>query len=651
MRHIQTEKLCGGLAVFPVFLIVSGSWWLAIAASLIGYLTVSLANDWRIAVFGPMLGISTVALFALFLSGVGALVGIELGTLFVALAVILVWILVAQWWGKHTPSKSPAGCSWLVVVVFGLTAHALTRDWGRANTLNLVQTMGEDHGFFLKIVAEVSQTGSMDLQTSAFSGGSVVSATAAFGAGLRRLSPDDQISSAIGVAETLQRMYYGLIYVVILTAGSIVISMRSRQQAVLDIATVLVTAGTVLAFSSGLMRGGHYSSLVAVALVVCLLLVIMSMESLTKPRVIVSIPILLVIALWQAWTPLFLVSITVVFWLGTYQLRVKSRSVPRASLSIWMTLASILAFAAVYMWLNDLWQLQWNDFTMLMEPTGGEARVFGWFAVLVQVVVLLSLGPSRNTISAIRSAVVSSLCVSATLLMILGWFLPPYEPAYGPHKYLYLVTFAIAPLAIGWFRRQVESQSVLVVVTLVIVAIGGVLQAAVTPLSELSLRVSSSGRAEWEQGAIIALNSFPERDVLCMETREDGDREYEAYRCTRLLNGMQGSDRNFSNWNLCYVPSSEVAEVSDSEWQNLTILVSDGNRLSSTDGCQSKGWAGEGIPDNDKYLLGWATGIRWDLVKIVSYDGRVVNPDFEYLRQHPQYSDSEILGLRNRLAE
>jgi len=632
--------------MFPVFLMLSGSWWVALATVVIGGVTTQFANDWRVSVVGPILATAVLAFPAfLWFVVVGS---VNLSSVTVVVVVCVVWILIARWWGKSASSEMPKGIGWLTVVAAVLTSHALTRDWGQASTLNMVQSMGEDNGFFLDLVADTAQSGSLISPSTNMSGGLVVTALIALSSGLRRLRLDGQVTDPLDVAQTLQRLYFGMVYLAVLVASSIIIAFRTRCNALVDATTLVLSGGTAIAFSSGLMRGGHFSSLVAAVVIMCLLLTTFCAGFLTVSRRSVIIPMAMLLSLWQAWSPLFLVTVLALAWFlpqmffstSTWRWNIRAK--------VWIFAFCAFVVTGLSAWQVESIQAQLSLYLRSMNESGGEARVIGWFAALILVVALLSLPAPRDMVSTLDSAIVSSLCMSATLLMVLGWLVPPYQPEYGPNKFLYLVTFALSPLAIGWLRRRVESQTALVAATLLVVAVGSILQAAVSPLSELSLIVVKSTRAEWERGALEALNRYPDRNILCIETREDGDREYEAYRCSRLLNGMRGTSVWYMYGNLCRVPTRDIVNVPDSEWKRLTVLISDGRRLSSTDGCQTKGWAGDGIPTNKEYLLGWVSGIRWDLVKVISYDGKIVEPSFQFLGENLEYSEYEISALSRR---
>jgi len=139
----------------------------------------------------------------------------------------------------------------------------------------------------------------------------------------------------------------------------------------------------------------------------------------------------------------------------------------------------------------------------------------------------------------------------------------------------------------------------------------------------------------WVDAAAQELTQNPGRLVLCLDTREQWE-EADGHTCSRLLAGIQGkSSAETSVWNgvnLCRATPATVAQLPLQFWQNLTLIVTNRDRLVSTDECDKYGWSGPGLPSDDRYPIGVLTGVPWKIVRVVGADGAEASKSFSYLR-------------------
>ena len=218
------------------------------------------------------------------------------------------------------------------------------------------------------------------------------------------------------------------------------------------------------------------------------------------------------------------------------------------------------------------------------------------------------------------------LFVTNCCLFVLGYFLEPFYPQYGPFKFLFITTSACFPMAVGYFSRwnsQKATNNASFVVLLAAVVFAFV--ASGHPIHYLgSLTNGSSKETRWSGQLINEIESNPERVVVCLDTSTENDFDYESYLCSRVAVGLQGvNDSEYMMWvgaNLCLNDSSlfESDLFDDDFYKRLTILVTDSDRYTSGGSCQGKGWGG------DQYEMGWLSDTNWSLVRVVGYDGKEV---------------------------
>lgn len=153
------------------------------------------------------------------------------------------------------------------------------------------------------------------------------------------------------------------------------------------------------------------------------------------------------------------------------------------------------------------------------------------------------------------------------------------------------------------------------------------------------------------QAGLEAAADMQDRPIVCLATNKGS--EYAMYKCNRPILGAQGLQESelevFISGHLCYAESEAMYRLANNVLNDLQIVVSDADRLSTVDDCQARGWSGPGKPDDAKYLTGWTSAIPWGSVRLLSPTGMEIRPSFDYLRNQDDYSEEDIQRLTSRL--
>lgn len=670
---------------------------------ILGVLGWSLSGDLRIAVLGALFGIVVVWISRdpgwVLTGGVLSICVVALPVLLwswlfgrylvwgwlIVLAVGCVWLVLSVSIRRGNARASHADHSiWLSALGVIWIMLAARHDWSPVGLLVRVGSMGEDNGAFLNNVALTGSGLSAVLgRESGVDGGVVLGLVITFGNSVHGIV-SDQNSAPLFASEALIRLYD--------TLGNVFSGLcvlfglnRSRTRSVwVDAALSAATGFGAIVFISGLYRAAHLAALVFVIVASLTLVLSQQFTALAKGarvwNVLLYLPLLL---LGQAWWPAVIVTIIgITMLLGAKHVRIRQslrvlRFSPSArkgpllltvaclviialNLGFRRTLVNDLALSAS---ISQTWSASsaLTNFQQLMRLVGDDVRVAGWFSIALMVLGLLSL---RSSWQASPSQVlIVALSIASVMLMVVGWLVPPFEPQYGPNKMLYLASMVLFPVAITEVSELAAKRSSLLSGALAICVTTGLFVASATPLVELTNRIRQREPVGWATGVAASFAMWPDRLVTCLSTRVDGPPD-DAWRCSRLLAGMQGMNyptdalknqpysralKVIYGANICAVSSEHVADISLSDFSRLTLVISDGDRLSTEGGCQAKGWAStEGLND-DRWLLGVHSGIRWDLVKMVSYEGTVVNPSFKYLDKSSNYAEADIERLESKL--
>jgi hypothetical protein len=290
---------------------------------------------------------------------------------------------------------------------------------------------------------------------------------------------------------------------------------------------------------------------------------------------------------------------------------------------------------------------------------GGHASVSIYVVLLTFVFSIAQLainGGNHHNRQLFTIAVYSSI-VFAVALVVDGFLQAPYDPQYGAYKTLHLVCMTLVPLALAGLTvllQRLFRSNMHTAITVATLVLG----ASVTywqPYPQLKSLVTRPTPAWWVDAAQRELSDNPSRTILCLDTRKDGWRGFDGYNCTRLVVGIQGRTTDETNiWtaaNICAVYSSQVSSIKMNFWKNVTILVTDGNRLVNSDNCDFFGWVGPSGETDSAYPIGWLSGVPWKTVRVIGPDGREVKKTFEYIRGDFGYPDEVIDELEQSLLD
>jgi hypothetical protein len=279
-----------------------------------------------------------------------------------------------------------------------------------------------------------------------------------------------------------------------------------------------------------------------------------------------------------------------------------------------------------------------SDVKGLLVVDGGKADVDPLVAIFILLFAVIAAANSA-LVSASRRllGVLLASCIAFPVLLIAyGFAQPPYAPQYAAYKVLYMVCLAVTPISIAGLTLVVEKVSKSAVFTVLAVFVVVVMGSATyfEPYPRVKNLLVASPAEFWVDAAIKELAKNPDRLLLCLDTREQWQGQ-DARDCSRQLAGIQGkTDITPLVWleaNICRATSADVAALPAEFWQNVTLLVTDSQRLVSTDECDRYGWAGPGLPDDERYPIGALSGVPWNVVRVIGPDGEEVKKSFAYL--------------------
>jgi hypothetical protein len=254
---------------------------------------------------------------------------------------------------------------------------------------------------------------------------------------------------------------------------------------------------------------------------------------------------------------------------------------------------------------------------------------------LLAIVAASSIASTAHSQKLFWIIIVSSI-MFPTVLIAYGFVYPPYAPQYAAYKALYLICLTITPVSIAGLTlalKRVTRSGSHAVVAVVVVALMGT-ATYLEPYPRLKRLLDKQPAAFWVEAAYKELTRDTNRLVMCLDTREQWV-GMEAHVCSAQLAGIQGRVSTDTDvWtltNICRATSAEVAALPEVFWQNLTLIVTDAERLVSTDECDRYGWAGPGLPDDERYPIGILSGVPWKVVRVIGPDGEEVKKSFHYL--------------------
>lgn len=544
--------------------------------------------------------------------------------------------------------------------------------WNSRDSLITIAATGEDNGSWLDGIARALQRDASLDSSELVLGGSVGSVIASVFVGVGQRS-GALTGTAVDVATLTVRSYW------MLTAVAALVSARLAyrlSQPFIDrfaaIPSVLAALATIL-YANGMHVVGHFTALLAATFMTAALSLLAERPFRSGVTGVLSI-----VAVWSiasAWFPLhalmLLVGVaSVVVWLSSKTNRRSMRfrlvgvskhlkidlKKPSSVVQI-IVVVSFVLFARFVIWPITRLFMDVDYVQFALGLPGAHAAVSTYVVLLTFVLSSAFLGIASNGSVTSRglSTVAYSMIGLAVALLVYGFSQAPFEPQYGAYKTLHLVCMALVPLALAGLTSVLHRTFASKIHTAIAVAFL-VLASSVTfwePYAQVKPLLTRPDAAWWVNGALKELSDNPSRTILCLDTRKENWRGFDAYFCTRQVAGIQGTWSSETGlWtaaNICYVTSEQISSIPEEFWSNVTILVTDPNRLVNSDNCDTFGWAGPSGEFNEKYPIGWLSGVPWKSIRVIGPDGREVTKSFEYLRGDFGYPDEVIDELERSL--
>jgi len=648
----------------------------ALSGWILGVLLWALSGDLRISVLGSLFGILVVWISGdpgwVLTGGVVSICVVALPVVIwsltvgnyliwgwiVVLGTSAVWLLLSIAIGRKQNSNFDTRLS-IYLSLYGLVwiAFAARHEWSAVELLVRIGSMGEDNGTFLNNVALTGSGWGAALIPGSGDNGVVLGLFVTLGSTLGGLG-SNQPSMALATGETLVRLYDTLGF--LLSGLCVGLSLKRRKQSniLFDLSLCVAVGFGAAVFISGLLRAAHFSIFVIAVLAFSTLVLSERDDSESRVEVLQhSLALLPVVLLGQAWVPGVIVAACGVviyciangrrLWIGFVcngeRQAFGSNTFP-TEYKVGLILTLSAALGGVLLSIRTLYgtlslSVLLHQFKSLMSLVGDDVRVPGWFAGVIILMSLSSL--SRRWLSTSpASALILALSMSSLGLMFVGGFVEPFEPGYGPNKLLYLTSFILFPIAVVEVETRTAQRFKELTGVIVLCMTAGILNASTSPLSEFVNRVRPREPVEWAPGIARSLTTWPDKLTTCLSTRANGPPD-DAWRCSRLLMGMQGMNypvgpaARFAynpvpnliyRANMCAIASRQISDIAESEYRRLVLVLSDGSRRSTKSGCQEPGWAGPNLPPDSQWSSGVHSGIPWNRLQILSYEGNTVKP-------------------------
>ena len=541
-------------------------------------------------------------------------------------------------------------------VCFSVLAVWLFLSWpSRSNPLYYVFLMGEDNGSVLDASAKFLREASLTPAT--FSNGGWLTGALQSLAVFTSTRGSPEPSAALEVIDAVTRTYALFAALTSLVFSIALLNVLSQGQnsvktRLWPYAWAGVGTAASLPFILGTIQWGHLSALIAMLCV--LVLVTLSGQLDTQLRVaermlLATSLVVAAVSLGGAWYPLQPISIAlaagIVVRLLWWVVR-DWRKWSRFRLAFLVFALGLLIVLGVNYSLSFKYLLNTENVLRIIQYGGGVARIGQPILLLILVgTIWLAV----TTVSTHLRWVIYSLITYLLVLYSISYF-QGATPQYGAAKTALIVLGALTPFAIGIFTLKclVGTRNLGQALMAVVVGVSAVFVIAAEPFSSFATIVANRPRSEDYQGIRSSLNDSS-RTTVCLATEQGF--EYSSYKCSRVLLGAQGLHdsplRVFVGGNLCGVDSLAIKLLPTSVLENLRIIVSNPERLTTYDNCGSRGWAGEAMVDDPtNYVLGWTTHIPWGKVELRDQLGNIVQPSFSYLSQYGDYEESEIAALQ-----
>lgn len=604
--------------------------------------------------------------FSLIAVGVGLTIPLSIYAIrlngFVVVALVVVLFLVLTVWlppvtvGNSIPRPSALvlGAVWSVMF--------LRLPWDVAGGMQQITTRGGDGASFLLNFAASLGDGEGYIWSSDANrnGGSVLGTFIVFVQSFVRLF-DGSTLSAAAQPMLMWRLYWMSAYVLIVASVILLAALRILQGRVASIIALgiisLLTGVSVLSLSGpGLLSAVVVATVFAVALSLggyyalaeqprVLILSLMALVGMAQTWLAFGAVTACVLAVWMLSTPLHQARTYVRgLWL------VKTHWLVKAALLAMIPATAVIIFLALRTFIDTIRSLDTTQ--RLLGLGGGDAK---YDLLLVALLLAFACAGFTWNWGTAPGRWLSSIVVgafgSALIVAVAAYSAEPYWLEYGPKKYMIIVAVVFLPLSIAGIASLVRSDSSasrLLTGSLVVLLF---FVAMTEPMAQSKQLFAPPAPRPWQSGLEVALDKYPGKRVVCIDTQYDGN-GYEAYDCSEFglgLTNHSGPERLFMSGNLCWASPSAYAQFDEAFYRDTVILVSDRNRLSTTTGCQERSWESDGRPDDPRWFIGWPTLVKWQHATVLDYSGAPVTPSYSYLRGHPDYPDELIDMLEESL--
>ena len=381
---------------------------------------------------------------------------------------------------------------------------------------------------------------------------------------------------------------------------------------------------------TSVMRLGHYSFMVAIWLVICAI-AISEVGDENQPNAnmnekIEKIKPILISALivasaqsWLAITPA--AALVCTYLIAKYAFTVYRQRLIRIN-SLVICISIFVSMVLIYKILgrNLKYGLEIQNLKTFFLLEGSAATVSSFLLTLFIVIPIIDIFLSQKSELLVKGQqrFLIPACMVLTFVLMMSIALPTvYGVNYVIQKFEFLLFITLVPFnfyAIAKIRNSITDKfyTLLLVVVLLMVL-----------MYDQSLNkgfsypgVGRSERVIWANAAENELLNYPERHVVCLNTKEPDDvhSDMAAYECNRILIGIQGLEGNddYEDWTrlgMWLVDTSRIRSLPDSYYENMTFIIFDSD------------FSRQG----DEVFMSALNRIPWDKVRAVDLDGTVIH--------------------------
>lgn len=658
---------------FPLGVLIAGQFsesWLI--WSFVGIIFVIITYHTQNAVASIIVLFASIAIVALCFDLLRSQVSISLPIEVVTLSFLTVGALLTRYWTVKTQNYLTTSSVVLNLSLVAFLAWASSHiSWDGTEALKLISVTQEDNGTWLDGVARTIRNESDLKDSETLMNGLTGSIATALLVGGARVS-GSLMGTHLDTAVMTLRLYWLLTIALAVFSAHITFQLSLKVIRKWAVLPALCAAFGSVIFALGIHEVGHFTALLAgvmLSSVLCLLI--------HKPFRAFGMIFVTTVLLWSvgnSWYTLhalnLLIAVVCLISFATHNLNASSKLVEQLRLHylskkvdslghiVSMLIAvTIIAVAVLVIGTPIVRYLSDSDNILRqLSLGGGHANVhpytaIGLFVLSIFVVTRVSI----EGVGKVFVAIVLSSITFVSVLVAIGSFIFPYEPQYGAMKSLHLICMALTPIAMSGLvlalSRLLKSPFYGSVTTVIFVVMGTLTYMA--PYPKLMDLVKQPQSEWWVEGAAAELQSNPQRLLLCLDSRGNNFKGYTAYVCSRLLAGIQGATTNATyTWtaaNICLVNAQQIADLDTTWFANVTLIVTDRERLVSSVDCDGYGWAGPNQPRSAEWPIGWLSGVPWQQVRVVDVAGNEVSKSFEYLRTESGFTDAVVDLLQSSL--